>query len=71
MADIPADVAALLGGLKQMKVAGSRNGTPFRSNTKPAGGGRLALSVSRKLLAHAGVRVGEEAAFEIERLAAS
>ena len=68
VADIPADVAAMLGGLKQLKVVGSLNGAPFQSNTMPAGGGRLALSVSRKMLDGAGVRVGEEAAFEIERL---
>jgi len=34
----------------------------------PAGGGRLSLSVSRKMLAEAGLAVGEEALVEIERL---
>jgi hypothetical protein len=66
--DIPSDVTALLGGLKQMRVRGSLNGTEFTSNTMPAGRGVLALSVSRKLLDAAGVTVGEEAEIEIERL---
>jgi len=66
--DIPADVAAVLGGLKQMRVRGALNGTEFTSNTMPAGGGKLALSVSRKLLAAAGLSLGDEAEIEIERV---
>ena len=54
--DIPADMTATLGGAE------------FTSNTMPAGGGRLSLSVSRKMLAEAGLAVGEEALVEIERL---
>jgi len=65
--DVPHDVAAALGGLKQMRVRGALNGTEFISNTMPAGGGVLALSVSRKLLDAAGLRVGDEAEVEIER----
>jgi hypothetical protein len=66
--DIPADVAAGLGGLKQMRVEGSLNGTGFTSNTMPAGGGVLALSVSKALLGEAGLAVGDEATVEIARL---
>ena len=66
--DVPADVTATLGGLKQMRVRGTLNGVEFTSNTMPAGGGRLALSVSRKMLDAAGVRVGDEADVEIERI---
>lgn len=66
--DIPPDVAAPLGGLKQMRVRGALNGADFSSNTMPAGGGRLALSLSRKILAAARVQVGDEAEFEIERI---
>jgi uncharacterized protein DUF1905 len=66
--DIDVDVAAGLGGLRQMKVRGSLNGTEFTSNTMPAGGGRLALSVSRKMLDAAGLQVGDEAPIEIERI---
>ena len=66
--DVPADVTAVLGGLKQMRVRGTLNGTEFSSNTMPAGGGALALSVSRKLLDAAGLQVGNEAEVEIERV---
>jgi Domain of unknown function (DUF1905) len=66
--DIPASVTVALGGLKQMKVRGSLNGVEFTSNTMPAGGGVLALSVNRKLLQSAKVEVGNSATIEIERL---
>jgi hypothetical protein len=66
--DIPPSVAATLGGLKQMKVRGSLNGVEFTSNTMPAGGGVLALSVNRKLLNSAQLEVGDSATIEIERL---
>jgi hypothetical protein len=66
--DIPADVAKELGGLKQMRVRGKLGATEFASNTMPAGGGVLALSVSRKLLSEAGLDVGDEAEVEIERI---
>ncbi len=65
--DIPRPVAASLGGLKQMKVVGKLNGVEFRSNTMPAGGGVLALSVSRRLLDQAGLNVGDPAEIEIAR----
>jgi uncharacterized protein DUF1905 len=65
--DIPADVTAGLGGLKQMRVRAALNGTEFASNTMPAGGGVLALSVSRKILTASGLSVGDEAEVEIER----
>jgi hypothetical protein len=65
--DMPGDIATVLGGLKQMRVRGSLNGTEFNSNTMPAGGGVLALSVSRRLLDAAGLSVGDEAEIEIER----
>ena len=66
--DVPSDVTAALGGLKQMRVRGALNGVEFTSNTMPAGGGILALSVSRKLLDAAGLSVGDEAEIEIERV---
>lgn len=66
--DIPASITATLGGLKQMKVRGSLNDVEFTSNTMPAGGGVLALSVNRKLLDSAGLGVGDSATVEIERL---
>jgi hypothetical protein len=66
--DIPAAAARELGGLKQMKVKGRLNGVEYASNTMPAGGGVLALSVSQKLLNAAGLKVGDTAAVEIEPL---
>ena len=66
--DIPAAVAKALGGLKQMKVRGVLNGVRYTSNVMPAGGGVLALSVSKKLLSDAGLKVGDKADVEIERL---
>jgi hypothetical protein len=66
--DLPKTVANELGGLKQMKVRGKLNGVDFSSNTMPAGGGVLALSVSRKLLGEAGLKVGDEARVELQRI---
>lgn len=66
--DIPNDIAAVLGGLKQMRVRGTLNGTEFTPNTMPAGGGVLALSVSRKLLDVAGLTIGDEAEIAFERV---
>jgi len=51
-----------------MKVKGHLNGVEFASNTMPAGGGVLALSVSKKMLADAGLKVGDMATLEIEKL---
>jgi hypothetical protein len=65
--DIPPDVAAALGGLKQMRVTVTVNGQQFHSNTMPAGGGTLSLSLSQNLLDAAGLEVGGEGSFEIER----
>lgn len=66
--DVPADVATALGGLKQMRVRGVLGGSEYTSSTMPAGGGRLALSVSRKMLDAAGLNVGDEGDFDIERI---
>ncbi len=68
--DVPPDVITRLGGLKQVRVQAAINGIVFTSNTMPAGGGRLALSLSRATLDAARITVGEEAEFEVERLEA-
>jgi len=65
VADIPAPHVAALGGLKQQRVRGTIGGVDFASNLMPAGGGRLALSVSKAMLAASGRAVGDEAEFEI------
>jgi hypothetical protein len=67
VADIPDELVAPLGGLKQARVRGTINGVEYASNVMPAGSGRLALSVSKKMMGAAGVSVGDETEFEIER----
>jgi hypothetical protein len=66
--DIPKTVATELGGLRQMRVRGKLNGVDFNSNTMPAGGGVLALSLSQKLLGTAGLKVGDETEVEVQRI---
>lgn len=68
VADIPDEHVAPLGGLKQMRVRGTINGSEYESNVMPAGSGRLALSVSKKMMGAAGVGVGDQVDFEIERV---
>ncbi len=63
--DIPTEHVAALGGLKQRRVGGSIAGAAFASNVMPAGGGRLALSVGKAMMAAAGITVGDEAEVEI------
>jgi Domain of unknown function (DUF1905) len=68
VADVPPDVTASLGGLKQLRVRAIVNGKEFTSNTMPAGGGILALSLNKQILKDCGLNIGDEAEFEIERL---
>jgi hypothetical protein len=68
VADIPPAFNHGLGGLKQQRVRGTVGGAEFTSNVMPAGGGRLALSVTKAMMIAAGVSVGDEAAFEIVAL---
>jgi hypothetical protein len=68
VADIPPAVTAELGGLKQMRIRAIINGKEFTSNTMPAGGGKLALSLNKAMLKECGLSVGDEAQFEIARL---
>lgn len=63
--DIPAEQAAHLGGLRQERVRGRIGGADFASSVMPAGGGRLAPSVSKTMMSAAGVRVGDETEIEI------
>jgi hypothetical protein len=63
--DVPARHVEALGGLKQQRVRGTIAAADFASNVMPAGGGRLALSVSRAMMSAAGVSVGDAAEFEI------
>ena len=54
-----------MGGLKQQRVRGTLGGVEFVSNVMPAGGGRLAVSVSKAMMTATRVGVGDEVAFEI------
>jgi hypothetical protein len=65
VADVPADQVAALGGLKQQRVRGAVAGAEFASSVMPAGGGRLALSVSKAMMSAAGVSIGDEVDVEI------
>ena len=66
--DIPAEHVAPIGGLKQVRVHGTLGTTDFTSNVMPAGGGRLALSVSKAMMTAAGVAVGDTADVSILRV---
>ena len=65
VADIPAEHVAAIGGLKQQRVVGRIGSTAFTSNVMPAGGGRLALSVSKSMQATARVGMGDAIDVEI------
>ena len=64
--DIPAEHIPALGGLKQQRARGSLAGAEFASNVMPAGSGRLALSVSKAMLAVSHLAVGDDAEVEID-----
>jgi hypothetical protein len=63
--DIPGEHVAALGGLKQQRVRGAIGGAEFASSVMPAGGGRLALSVTKAMMSSARVRVGDQTEIEI------
>jgi hypothetical protein len=63
--DIPAALVLAIGGLKQQRVAGTIGSVEFVSSVMPAGAGRLALSVSKAMMATGSVGVGDEAEFVI------
>jgi len=65
IADIPGEHIAAMGGLKQQRVRGRIGTAAFTSNVMPAGGGRLALSVSRAMQRDAGVAMGDPIEVEI------
>jgi hypothetical protein len=68
VSDIPAEQVAALGGLKQQRVRGFIGGSEFTSSVMPAGGGKLALSVSKAMMKAADIRVGDQAEIEIHAL---
>ena len=66
--DVPDEHVDALGGLRQQRVQGTLNGADFTSNVMPAGGGRLAMSVSKALLKVGGASVGERVEVTIVRV---
>ena len=70
VADIPEEHIAAIGGLKQQRVRGTIRGAAFASNVMPAGGGRLALSVSKAMMSAAGASIGDEVEVEITAVGA-
>ena len=68
VADVPSEHVTTIGGLKQQRVHGTIAGAQFTSNVMPAGGGRLALSVSKAMMSAAGAAVGDEVDLEISRV---
>ena len=64
--DIPAEHVGSIGGLKQQRVHGRIGAATFTSNVMPAGGGRLALSVSKAMLSGSKLTIGDESEFTIE-----
>lgn len=66
VAYVPDKDISALGGLKQRRVRGMINGVEYLSNVWPAGSGRIALSVSQKMMKSAGIDVGDTAQFELE-----
>jgi Domain of unknown function (DUF1905) len=66
VADVPAEHIAGIGGLKQQRVRGTIGGAEFTSSVMPAGGGRLALSVSKAMMASAGAAIGDDVGFTID-----
>ena len=66
--DVPPEQVQALGGLRQQRVRGSIGPAAFASSLMPAGSGRLALSVSKAMMAAGRVGVGDTAEFTIESL---
>jgi uncharacterized protein DUF1905 len=66
--DVPGEHVPAIGGLKQQRVHGRIGGVEFTSNVMPAGGGRLALSVSKAMMVAAKVAIGDDAELEITRV---
>jgi hypothetical protein len=64
---IPPDVAAALGGLKQMRVTATLNGTAYRSSTMPYGGRGLFMGVHKAIRQAAGVKFGDTVDIEVTR----
>jgi len=66
VAQIPPDVTAALGGLKQMRVTGTLNGTPIRTSTMPYRGA-FYVGLHKAAREAADVTIGDEVELELMR----
>jgi hypothetical protein len=67
LVEVPAEVLAELGGRGRIPVAGSVNGTPFRSSTMPIGGGRQCVGFRQEIRDAAGIAIGDRVEVVIAR----
>ncbi len=63
--DIPAELVPVLGGRRQMHVAGTIGGRSFAGSTMLVAGGGFCVGVSQAALGAAGARVGDEVALRL------
>jgi Domain of unknown function (DUF1905)/Bacteriocin-protection, YdeI or OmpD-Associated len=63
---VPPEVTAALGGLKQMRVTGTINGTPFRSSTMPYRGA-FYVGVHKATREAVGAEIGDEVVLTLAR----
>ena len=66
--EVPADHVPALGGLKQQRARGTLALAEFASSLMPSGNGRLALSVSKAMMAASRLAVGDQADVVISRV---
>jgi bifunctional DNA-binding transcriptional regulator/antitoxin component of YhaV-PrlF toxin-antitoxin module len=67
MVVLPDEVAAALGGRGRIPVAGTVNGTAFRSSTMPMGDGRHCVGFRREIRDAAGIAIGDEVEIVLAR----
>jgi hypothetical protein len=66
VAQIPPELVAPLGGLKQLRVTGSLNGVPMRTSTMPYRGA-FYVGLHKAVREQAGVEFGDEVDIELSR----
>ena len=59
LVEVPPEILAELGGRSRIPVAGSVNGTPFRSSTMPIGAGRQCVGFRQEIRDAAGIAIGD------------
>lgn len=64
---IPTEIAAALGGLKQMRVVGTVNGVPYQSSTMPYGGRGLFMGVHKATREATGAAIGDRVEVVVQR----